>query len=105
MILARFLWGGALLRGELQKYAKKSSFKTFESTPYSTSVSMPLIFNAIFEFLGQFAIRCIWAFPSKHGHDPRKINFISELNFYSQVIANTCMVPDINLFTLSCIIF
>ena len=31
------------LRGELRKYAKKSSFENFESPPYSTSVSMPLI--------------------------------------------------------------
>ena len=42
MILACFLWGSVLLRGELQKYAKKSSFDNFESTRYSTSVSMPL---------------------------------------------------------------
>ena len=36
---------------------------------------------------------------------PQKINLISELYFYSQVIANTCMFSDINFFTLSCIIF
>ena len=36
---------------------------------------------------------------------PPKITLISELYFYSQVIANICMVRDINFFTLSCIIF
>ena len=36
---------------------------------------------------------------------PQKINLISEIHFYSQVIANTCMVRDINFFTLSCISF
>ena len=36
----------------------------------------------------------LWGVPSKHGHDPptqKKNNLISELYFYSQVIANTCM--------------
>ena len=42
MILAWFLWGSVLLRGELWKYAKKSSFENFERALYSTSVSMPL---------------------------------------------------------------
>ena len=42
MILAWFLWGSVLLRGELRKYAKKSNFVNFESALYSTSVSMPL---------------------------------------------------------------
>ena len=42
MILAWFLWGSVFLRGELRKYAKKSSFDNFESALYSTSVSMPL---------------------------------------------------------------
>ena len=42
MILAWFLWGSVFLRGELRKYAKKSSFENFDSALYSTSVSMPL---------------------------------------------------------------
>ena len=42
MILAWFLWGSVLLRGELRKYAKKSNFENFESALYSTSVSIPL---------------------------------------------------------------
>ena len=42
MILAWFLWGIVFLRGELRKYAKKSSFENFESALYSTSVSIPL---------------------------------------------------------------
>ena len=42
MISAQFLWGSVLLRGELQKYAKKSNFENVESALYSTSVSMPL---------------------------------------------------------------
>ena len=42
MILALFLWGNVLLRGELQKYAKMSNFKNFENALYSTSRSMPL---------------------------------------------------------------
>ena len=42
MILAWFLWGSVFLRGELRKYAKKSSYENFESALYSTSVSMPL---------------------------------------------------------------
>ena len=39
---AWFLRGIVLLRGELWKYAKNSSFDNFESALYSTSVSMPL---------------------------------------------------------------
>ena len=44
MILNWFLWGSVLLRGEVRKYAKQSSFETFESALYSTPVSMPLNF-------------------------------------------------------------
>ena len=47
MLPAKFLWGSVLLRGELQKNAKKSNFENFQSALYSTSVSMPL--NMIFE--------------------------------------------------------
>ena len=43
MISVEFLWGSELLRGELQKYAKNSNCENFESTLYSTSVSMPLM--------------------------------------------------------------
>ena len=42
MALAWFLWGSVLLRGELRKYVKKSSFENFESALYSTSVSVSL---------------------------------------------------------------
>ena len=35
--------GNVLIRGELRKYAKNSNFENFQSTLYSTSVSMPLI--------------------------------------------------------------
>ena len=37
-----FLLGSALLRGELQKYAKYSNFENFETALYLTSGSMPL---------------------------------------------------------------
>ena len=43
MVLAKFLWGSVLLKGELRKYEKISNFENFESALYSTSGSMPLI--------------------------------------------------------------
>ena len=46
MILAWSLWGSVLLRRELRKYAKKSSFENFESSLYSTSVNRPLIYSS-----------------------------------------------------------
>ena len=59
MIAAQFLWGSVLFRGELQKYAKNSNFENFESALYSTSGSMPSIWQAATWNLG---VGLLWDF-------------------------------------------
>ena len=74
MILAWFRWGIVLFRGELRKYAKKSSFENFESALYSTSVSMSLKVwqsklscnhwhTGVLPSASLSMILCSWSFP------------------------------------------